>query len=240
MKQHGVSFWCAPAPRAGQTPSELVIPLWPVTERLASTSLPTGGISLMTGTTTTQHVNAAYERFMKSPQRRRLTFYSCYADIELPDALSSAHRISPDTLPDTSLLVLESLRVDPALAEKVTHDYSELLKNDHHIRADPALTKSPRTFALISAYPFLIKDLLNQPDYCHLKALVYVLRPAPGVLKHRYVYIRDVSVVTRLTLAGDDPLRPWRWPTPEELENPPDEFNPYAEDSESDSGRRRH
>lgn len=235
MKLQGMTFLFAPLSAS----SEFVIPVWPATERLLTTQLPSGGVSLLTGTTANRHTHAAYERFMTSPFRKHYAFYTCYAEIELAGAIPSTQALRCETLPKTTLLALESLRVTSDLADKVTEDAMVILKNNYKITVDPALAKTPRTFSIISEYPYVIKDLLTLPDYQHLNAVVYVLRPAPGVLKQRYVYLRDRGLVTKLTLAGDDPSPSWRWPTPEEMDQPPDTFNPYA-DAASTSRRRGH
>ena len=113
------------------------------------------------------------------------------------------------------------------LAQATHEDILKILDERYAIIPDKKLVSyAPRSFKLLIEYPYVIADLMDQSDYAHIKVILFNV-PGLSTLRHRLLYLRDLSLISKVVVTGEQANIAWRLPTPDELNHPPQRYNPF-------------
>ena len=186
--------------------------------------LPSRGLTLLTGVTGPKLLGMA----MKRTDAKRYRHYSITLKVTVDKAIPSNDVVDVEHLAQTELLIFESTRMSIPLASAIHADVLNILDQQYAIIPDKKqVAYAPRSFKLLITYPYVIADLMDLPPYSHIKVMLFNV-PGLSTLRHRLLYLRDLSLISNVIIAGEQPSIRWRLPTPAELDHPPARYNPFA------------
>ncbi len=207
--------------RSQAADDRLVLPVAPPVDILAP--LPTRGMTLLTGVTGPKLLGMA----MKRHDAQQYRYTSINLKVTVEHAIPSDEVVDRVHLAHTELLIFENTRMSIPLASAIHADMLTILGERYAITPDKKLVSyAPRSFKLLIAYPYVIADLMDRPDYAHIKVMLFHV-PGLSTLRHRLLYLRDLSLISKVIITGEQPDIHWRLPTPDELDHPPKRYNPF-------------
>lgn len=208
-------------PRGVPADTRIMLPVVPPVD--TEVTLPHRGMNLLTGVTAPKILGAALRRYDSGRYRH----YSVNLKVTVQRAIPSNQLVEPEYLADTELLIFENTRMSIPLATAIQDDWLLILQERYGIGVDKLAAYAPRAFRLLAEHPYLLADLAELPQYAHLKAMIYVL-PGDTTARHRFLYLRDLSLISNVIIAGEYPDMTWRLPTQAELDQPPASYTPFA------------
>lgn len=211
-------------PREAPLPEGVPLPDGPVPN--PELRLPAGGVSLLYGLGAPGLMGQALHRAQHQDWRA----IGAQATAVFERVLAAGRLLAPGQLPEVQVLWLNKLYTGGAVAETVQRHLLRYLEEEG--RVPPKLPK-PQSFALAGQHPHLLRRLLDEPEFSHLRAAVALLpgvsdkgdpRPASQIM-----YVRDLSALrdVRVIYGAPPDVRVFRMPEAGELERPRAALNPF-------------